>query len=449
MRELTSYTSDMTGGVVFILGAGASVSTGAPIMKDFFQKSKHLRRRRRLDVYEGDFDVVNYARNILRRAKIKSRLDIDNLEEIYTALEMVEIIDGIDELTAEQAKVTQQSLNNLIAITLEQSIQFPVVQQTGDFRTIEPTKAYRKLAAEAEAIRSRNSRFPITFITFNYDIAFDFALHYEDVKFSYCFDEKNHHRSIKYFKLHGSLHWALDQNTKTLIDANLDFSDLENLGFDLHEAKHVCIRVDRGLWGEQFEHVAHFPFIVPPTGNKPYLHSLLKPIWKEAAASLRSAEIIIVIGYSFPQTDQFFRNFFALSTIGPADLEKILIVDPSEQAYKELCKIISPDLHNKIEYLQQTFDESVEEIATTLGGYLKETSVRRNLHKDWQLIGRGNAKVEGGLFVLIGVGDKTGDQVDHEIENTSMAGMLDLRDILKLIVDRLDERAFACEQLVH
>ena len=31
------------------------------------------------------------------------------------------------------------------------------------------------------------------------------------------------------------------------------------------------------------------------------------------------------------------------------------------------------------------------------------TSVRRNLHKDWQLIGRGNAKVEGGLFVLIGV----------------------------------------------
>ncbi len=42
------------------------------------------------------------------------------------------------------------------------------------------------------------------------------------------------------------------------------------------------------------------------------------------------------------------------------------------------------------------------------------TSVRHSLHQDWQLIGRIKAEVKRGLFVLIGVGDKTGEQVDHD-----------------------------------
>ncbi len=73
------------------------------------------------------------------------------------------------------------------------------------------------------------------------------------------------------------------------------------------------------------------------------------------------------------------------------------------------------------------------------------TSVRHNLHQDWQLIGRINAEVKRRLFVMIGVSNESGDQVGHEVENTAMASMLDLRVILELIVDRLNERAFARE----
>lgn len=75
---------------------------------------------------------------------------------------MVETVGGIDELTGEKARAAQRSLDNLIAITLEQSIQFPVVRQQGDFPKFEPTIAYYRLAAEAEALRLRNPRLPIT-----------------------------------------------------------------------------------------------------------------------------------------------------------------------------------------------------------------------------------------------------------------------------------------------
>lgn len=46
------------------------------------------------------------------------------------------------------------------------------------------------------------------------------------------------------------------------------------------------------------------------------------------------------------------------------------------------------------------------------------------------------------------VGAEAGHQMDQEVERTAMAGMLDLADVLELVVDRLDERPLAQEQLV-
>lgn len=363
----------MSGGVVFVLGAGASVCSGAPVMKNFFQKSKHLRRKRRLDIYAADFEAVNYARDVLRRAKIKSRLDIDNLEEIFTALEMVDTIGGIDGLSAEEACKAQKSLKNLIAITLEQSIQYPVTRDKNGGVSVQPTYSYSRLASEVNDIRIRNPSFPITFLTFNYDIAFDYALYHTKARVDYCLDSKKPaNRHIRYCKLHGSLHWALERESKKIVGSNLDFSSMFNNHSDMLETKYVCMRVEKNQWNKDIVSDSYFPFIVPPTGNKPYLHSLLKPVWTQAAMALKNAEIIFVIGYSFPQTDQFFRNFFALGTIGPTDLERIILIDPGEYAHKELCNMVSPDLHSNIEYLKKTFEESIDDISLVLSDYLSE-----------------------------------------------------------------------------
>ena len=46
------------------------------------------------------------------------------------------------------------------------------------------------------------------------------------------------------------------------------------------------------------------------------------------------------------------------------------------------------------------------------------------------------------------VGDEAGEEVDEEVERAAMAGVLDLADVLELVVDGLDDRPFAQEQLV-
>ena len=47
---------------------------------------------------------------------------------------------------------------------------------------------------------------------------------------------------------------------------------------------------------------------------------------------------------------------------------------------------------------------------------------------------------QGRLFGLMGIGDETSQEVDSEVGWTAVAGVLDLRNVLELISDRLDTR---------
>ena len=53
------------------------------------------------------------------------------------------------------------------------------------------------------------------------------------------------------------------------------------------------------------------------------------------------------------------------------------------------------------------------------------------------------------LFVLMAVGNEAGDQMDHKIDGTAMTGMLNLRNILELVNDGLNDHSFAQQELVR
>ena len=53
------------------------------------------------------------------------------------------------------------------------------------------------------------------------------------------------------------------------------------------------------------------------------------------------------------------------------------------------------------------------------------------------------------FFVLMTVGNESGKQMDHKIGGTAMARMLDLRNVLELVNDGLDDRSFAQQQLIR
>ena len=99
--------------------------------------------------------------------------------------------------------------------------------------------------------------------------------------------------SIKLLKLHGSINW------KTNNDGS---SNMES-------------------------------FIVPPTWNKS--DSRIKNLWRIAHEELKSAKRIIVIGYSFPETDIYVKSLLALALNGNKILQKIVFINPDNGIAKK------------------------------------------------------------------------------------------------------------------
>ncbi len=57
-------------------------------------------------------------------------------------------------------------------------------------------------------------------------------------------------------------------------------------------------------------------------------------------------------------------------------------------------------------------------------------------------------QAEGRLLGLVAVGDQSRHKVNQEIVRATMAGVLDLADVLELVVDALNERPLAKQQFV-
>ena len=57
-------------------------------------------------------------------------------------------------------------------------------------------------------------------------------------------------------------------------------------------------------------------------------------------------------------------------------------------------------------------------------------------------------KVKGRFLRLVTVGNQATEQIDTEIERAAVTRVFDLRDVLELVSDGLDDRATAQQQLV-
>ncbi len=57
-------------------------------------------------------------------------------------------------------------------------------------------------------------------------------------------------------------------------------------------------------------------------------------------------------------------------------------------------------------------------------------------------------EVKGRFLGLVTIGDETTEEIDEEVGRTAVAGMFDLRDVLKLIEDGFDNGPFAQQQLL-
>lgn len=305
--------------IVFVLGAGASAHTGAPVMATFLENSRRLSRRV-LEPWKKDFGLVFEAINELQRVHSKARFDIHNLETVFTILEIAKTVRKLPGFE-DPDKIAEvvESFKRVIAYTLALTTLFEVKRPSGDPIQIRPSEAYSKFAQLVKKLGDINSKFSVSIITFNYDIALDHALEAHGLSPDYCLPRQNlNSEKVKLLKLHGSLNWgkikgeekkdiyyydrlvhfAQDQAHRVIGPAekiNVPIAD---------ELPHLILnRWPMELEGKKTADIE--TVIVPPGFYKAEHHETIGDVWASAAKELAEAEDILIIGFSLPTTDYF------------------------------------------------------------------------------------------------------------------------------------------------
>ena len=195
---------------VFILGAGASKEGGAPLMGDFLDVAHRQWRLGQAGEDATAFQTVFKGISSLQDVHSKSELDINNVESIFTAFEMAKILNRFPRHEAAEIDGMIQALKKVISKTLETTLRFPVV--SGQIHSPEPYDKFVKVLRQLE--RESRPQQSISILTFNYDIALDYALQFARFNVNYGLQDGD---TIPLLKLHGSLNWTKSVDSDTIV----------------------------------------------------------------------------------------------------------------------------------------------------------------------------------------------------------------------------------------
>jgi hypothetical protein len=350
--------------VVFILGAGASRECGGPLMWDFLDVARKLLSFGKVEDSRGPFDRIFKTIGHLQQVHSKAQFDLNNIESIFSALELGKTIQKVPGLRPDEIQAAIDDLKLLIVRTLEERVRFP---KGGNHSKISRPDECSSFARLIEHLMRRTGRLTtISIITFNYDLVMDVLLSSLSVGPNYCLDDQSR-GSIELLKLHGSLNWAAEKNNGKIREFPIK-TFLERY-FQEQYGLPAALRVHHDF--EHYFNYAHqikvdpLPVIIPPSWYKGEYHASLTDIWARAAKHLSEARHVVVIGYSLPVTDSFFRHLYALGSVGPDPLESFTVVDTDKKGGKvdrRFQRLIGMGARSRYRYISAPFSECADHI---------------------------------------------------------------------------------------
>ena len=262
------------------------------------------------------------------------------------------IINHLGIRTDDQIKEVRKSLVKLIVTTLEKSILFPIREQH-----IAPTEIYDKFVKLIKDDPRSSS-----IITFNYDIALDYALYYNNMNYDYCINAVSTTDTIKLLKLHGSVNWALCK----VCSAIVPFTFMKRYNRSLPS---VIGRIggSRILFDELIKRSEHvncngninsgcedIPVIVPPTWNKKDYHGNLTNVWKYAAKELQ--ETLIFTSSAILYLKAIRWDLFSLGSFDNASIKRFWVYNPddSQGIKSRYSDLIGKGISDRFKYEAKT-----------------------------------------------------------------------------------------------
>ena len=327
-------------------------------MNTFLDKARDLLAAGKVDDKKDDFERVFKALVKLRDVFYKSGFDLDNIESVFGAFEMARIIGKLGDCSQAEIDDLADSIRVLIVRTLDESIRYGY--STTDVTPPVPYGKFVRLLKDMNQAGQDCVQNSCSVLTFNYDIALDYAFAWSNVSQGYCLKTSAEMNIVKLLKLHGSLNWGRCPKCNK-VTAVPFFSKDRVMAYarKLGGSGSISLPAAQELVNATCDvdgcgtHLSGKPIIVPPTWNKTEGHAQLANVWKQAAIELGEAENIICIGYSLPESDLFFRYLFALGTVGEAHLRRFWVFDPDpDSTVKErFTRLIGKGIERRFKFV--------------------------------------------------------------------------------------------------
>ena len=111
--------------IVFVLGAGASVHCGTPLMDNFLEVAQDLFRLGEVEEVKEDFEKVFDAVGNLHAIQSKARINTYNIEDVYAAFEMGKLLSSLPGIEESSIEGLTSSIRKDIGYTLERTTKLP------------------------------------------------------------------------------------------------------------------------------------------------------------------------------------------------------------------------------------------------------------------------------------------------------------------------------------
>lgn len=406
--------SKVTGKTVYILGAGASVHTGAPLLRDFLVAARLLLNRKEKLEHRDKFESVFKFIDSLRGASYYIDFDLDNIEHIFSLAEMKR------QLGNAEGKDIYTKLRYLIMETLSNTCLIRKGSLNREDAYM-PDDTYLKFADFLKRLNDdRHESIDKSIfeqdviITFNYDVMLDYAMYAKKLGIDYCLEtyKEASQNGYKVLKLHGSSNWGECTQCKDNIETINLIDDLNTPdSFSIAQShRMVPLKMADILKSKNCKNCGSIlePVFIPPTWSKTIKGEALAKdvalanVWSAAVDELKSAFQIVVIGYSMPQTDTFFQYLLTLGLVLNSNLHRVVIAnrDNSENLLARYKNIFSRSLSDRgrliflsshiekpeLGNLKNTISDAIKDARSGTGG--KGATFQSFVIKDMMKIGK-------------------------------------------------------------
>lgn len=338
--------------IAFLLGAGASKPSPSaiPTVKELLPDL--LGRARRLD-----------REQVTRLADYCTENQITNIEDLLTAVQIAEFCSRNSNIlnlveyqlfregtsgTQRPSRMSRMRSDVSSVAFIQDTLQVLFALLSNLMLPADPNDGHSAIVSYL------NDRPETPIITTNYDCCIDLALVNAGVWCEYGMDFANANalpqhgqRKASLTKLHGSLNWFYCETCQAvwLIDIAKAVNDYRS-GVGEYPIISVCSQCGgqrRGL-------------LVPPHAMKFDVASPLQPLIADAANSFESASLIIAVGFSFADADQYIARMIS-KALQASNEAKLVIIDPAPEVAERVrqkfgAQIPSFDSMNRIIKLQ-------------------------------------------------------------------------------------------------